>query len=161
MSWCGEKLSQGSVSHSTKCSTGNSSPAKNRISASSWSACRGSSASSSTGRSIVRASSALASATLAPIKRPHRAGLPGFAAAAESEISSALRNGILVRACSHVLRVNGARLLHRAPVSCPGNSQEVRARETPGGLTRQAVASDTKKPGSFPARAANPDQMWV
>ena len=35
MSWCGEKLSQGNVSHSTKCRTGSSPPPKNRISASS------------------------------------------------------------------------------------------------------------------------------
>ena len=120
MSWCGEKLSQGSVSHSTKCSTGRSAPAKKRISASSWSAWRGSSASISTGLSTERASSAAANAALAPIRRPHPVVEPGAGTVGGSEISSEMLNEFLVSPGSLpgprvITRVtNGARLLHRA-----------------------------------------------
>lgn len=74
MSWCGEKLSYGNVSQSTKCRTGKSSPAKKRISASSWSAWRGSVARQRTILCSLRASSAATNALLAPINRPHCMG---------------------------------------------------------------------------------------
>ena len=91
MSWCGENVSHGRVSHSTKWRTTDCSPAKKRNSASSWSAWRGSSARSRIGASVCRDSSATASAVLAPSKRPQLRLDPGsgsFSAADKSKKSS-------------------------------------------------------------------------